>query len=451
MNSKFLVLLVVLAIGIPAFGQQSGKVLSLKDCIRIALDKNYSVETSQNTLELSRLNARRSYSNILPRVNSSFTAGRYQVGEATYLGDVPNPITGEVKQITLTREGFKRNSYSANFSVTQNIFDGGFWWNEIRRTRTLKKAAANDFSSTQNNVIKLVAQYYFDLLKQKKLLEVYSLAVRRSQDQLNRAQQMYEIGSVAQVDVYRARVNLGQDRIAYLNQKNTVRQAQKALNVAMGRDPLTPIVIDSTVNFQLTIPDSTTLLEIATRNQPTLKSRELEVRAKELSVATAKSSFFPTIGASFRYNRDNELMEKIYSDLDKNWSISYGIQISYNLFNGFNDKINYQTSKIELKNSRLALEDYKRNLKTTVTNLYNTYKSILEIVEINKANLEASREEYRLASERYRLGSGTSLELREAQVNLTQAEQVLVSAEYNAIITYIELLEALGTVRDVLN
>ncbi len=48
-------------------------------------------------------------------------------------------------------------------------------------------------------------------------------------------------------------------------------------------------------------------------------------------------------------------------------------------------------------------------------------------------------QEFRLADERYRLGSGTSLELREAQVNLTQAEQILVSAEYNAIITYIEL------------
>ena len=77
--------------------------------------------------------------------------------------------------------------------------------------------------------------------------------------------------------------------------------------------------------------------------------------------------------------------------------------------------------------------------------------NIIEIVEINEKNLEAANEEYRLANERYRLGSGTSLELWEAQVNLTEAEQVLVSAEYTAINTYIELSEAVGKVREALN
>ena len=75
----------------------------------------------------------------------------------------------------------------------------------------------------------------------------------------------------------------------------------------------------------------------------------------------------------------------------------------------------------------------------------------MEIVEIDKKNLEAAREEYRLANERYRLGSGTSLELREAQVNLTQAEQILVSAEYNTIINYLELQEAIGKIQTALN
>ncbi len=65
---------------------------------------------------------------------------------------------------------------------------------------------------SENQVIKFVAQYYYNLLRNIKLLKVDSLAVKRSQDQVDRAQSMFEIGSVAQVDVYRARVNLGQDQ-----------------------------------------------------------------------------------------------------------------------------------------------------------------------------------------------------------------------------------------------
>ncbi|MCB0288247.1 MAG: TolC family protein, partial [Calditrichaeota bacterium] len=78
------------------------------------------------------------------------------------------------------------------------------------------------------------------------------------------------------------------------------------------------------------------------------------------------------------------------------------------------------------------------------------YRDLQEIVEINQQNLEAAREEYRLAEERYRLGSGTSLDLREAQVNLTDAERILVSAEYDQLIAYTQLQEALGSVQSAL-
>lgn len=62
----------------------------------------------------------------------------------------------------------------------------------------------------------------------------------------------------------------------------------------------------------------------------------------------------------------------------------------------------------------------------------DNFNSYLDIIDINEDNLEAAQEEHRLASERYRIGSGTSLEVREAQVNLTRAEQTLVAAKYNA-------------------
>jgi outer membrane protein TolC len=262
---------------------------------------------------------------------------------------------------------------------------------------------------------------------------------------------MFEIGSVAKVDVFRARVNLGQDQISFLTQKNTVSQSEQLLNLAMGRDPLTLVEIDTSVVFEPKTVSLDELLALAEENQPALKSIELSVKSDELNVALAKSSFWPSLGARFNYSRDNEEFENIYSDFNKNWSTSFGVGLSWNLFNGFADQVNYQTSKLELKNAKLSMEDYKRTLRSDIRKLYNSYNAIIEIVMINENNLEAATEEYRLANERYRLGSGTSLELREAQVNLTEAEQILVAAKYNTINTYIDLSEAIGMVRLALN
>ncbi len=445
----FIILLFPLII----FAQMENEVLTLQDCISIALENNTEINASRNFLEISKLGVKRSYSNILPRIDANLSGGKLKWGESTYLDDVPFPVGDSViyVQTTVTAPGRERNAYNAGVTLNQNIFDGGFWWNNIKRNKVLNNAQEYDLHTSENLVIKLVSQYYYDLLKNMKLLEVYSLAVQRSQDQVDRTQSMFEIGSVAQVDVYRARVNLGQDKIRYLNQKNIVNQSEQLLNLSMGQDPLIPIKIDTTIVFEPKNVTLDELLELSVQNQPALRSQELAVRSGELNVALAKSEFWPTLGARFSYSRDNEEFEKIYKDLDKNWSYSIGMGISWNLFNGFADHANYQTSKIELKNSKLSLADYKRTLRSDIRNLFNSYNAILEIVEINEKNLEAAREEYRLANERYRLGSGTSLELREAQVNLTEAEQILVAAEYNAIITYIELSEAIGMVKKALN
>jgi outer membrane protein TolC len=257
-----------------SYSQQTNGKLSLNACIQIALDRNTEVQTYRNLRQMSKLGVNQAYSNILPVVNTTFSTGKYQVGDATFLGDAVDPVTGQVKQITLTREGFSRTSHRANLSVNQNLFDGGFWWNNIKQRKVEKTTADFNLQVTENQVITLVAQYYFDLLKQQKLLEVYSIAVQRSEDQLNRAQQMYEIGSVALVDVYRAKVNYGQDKISFLNQENIVLQAKQQLNLAMGRDALEPIEIEGEYDFEHQIPNLEDLLNSAKKYQPALRSRE---------------------------------------------------------------------------------------------------------------------------------------------------------------------------------
>lgn len=447
----------VLLILVPVFAsaQTTEGTLTLQDCIKIALSNNTDLNTSRNLARIAEFNVKGSYSNILPSVTADASGGKLKWGKSTYLADVPVGVdsAGQViyEQRTVTSEARSRNSYSAGITVNQNIIDGGYWWNNIRLNKIQNEVSKQNLHYSENQVIKIVSQYYYDLLKNKKLLEVYALAVDRSKEQENRTQSMYEIGSVAQVDVYRAQVNLGQDQIQFYTQKNTVDQSEQLLNLAMGRDPLTLIEIDTTVSFNPKNVSLDDLLEESVNYQPALHSMELEVKSKELSVALAKSAYWPSLGARFRYSRDNEVFEKIYKDLNLNWSYSIGIGLSWNLFNGFSDYVNVQKTKVNLKNSRLSLADYKRTLRSDIRNLYNSYNALLEIVNIDRNNLKAATEEYRLASERYRLGSGTSLELREAQVNLTEAEQVLVAAEYTAIITYIELYEAAGKVKESVN
>ncbi|MCB0277920.1 MAG: TolC family protein [Calditrichaeota bacterium] len=95
-------------------------------------------------------------------------------------------------------------------------------------------------------------------------------------------------------------------------------------------------------------------------------------------------------------------------------------------------------------NADLNLVKKERELKATIRQAFITYQNQKEIVKILEENLEAAREDLRLAQERFNLGSGTSLELRQAQDDLTSAESNLVSAKYDAKIAEVEIDRLLG-------
>jgi outer membrane protein len=441
-------LLVVFVLSTASFAQDTSQVLSLEDCINIALEKNSTLRVSRFSDEAANKDVLGSYSGILPTISVSANKGNRISGPAEYLGDVQvdtNETGGAIyDQRVITAPRTEREYNSASLSIDQNIFDGGIWWNKIRKAKTDKESSKFNLLGQLNDVVLQVQQAYFNLNKQIKLLEVYEVAVTRSQAQLDRTEKMYELGATAQLDVFQARVNLGNDRILLLQQKNTLDQAKKDLNLVMGQDPFTPLQISTDINLKTDIQDSEELIQIALENHPTIKQDEANIKSNGLSVSLAKGSYYPRLYGYVDYQRSNEDLSRVYKNYDKNYTVTYGVGLSLNIFKGFSDYVSVQKAKIAEKTAKENFEAYRRNLASEIEQYYADYKSYLDIIEINKQNLDAAKEEMRLAEERYQIGAGTALEVREAQVNLTRAEEILIAAQFNARIVLAQLENGLG-------
>ncbi len=423
--------------------------LTLEDCINIALENNPDLKNTLYSDQAAQWDVVGSLKGVLPSVSVSAGRGEVETGASEYLSNEPigiDPETGNViyEQRTRTIAKSIRKSTSASVDVSQTIFDGGIWWNQIRKAKIDKKASDYSLASQRDYTILQVQQAYFDLIKQIKILEVDSLAVDRSQAQLDRTQKMYELGATAKVDVFRAKVNLGNDRIQYLKQKNLVEQSRKNLNLVMGRDPFTPVNVQVEIPAIGTLPDVDALIETALKRQPLIYKNQAELKSRQLSIAMAKGINYPRISAYINYNRFHETPIKVFSDFNQNYQTQYGLRMSFNLFNGFSDYVNIQKAQISYRSTAEQYESYKRNLKSTIHQYYADYLSYLDIIDINRLNLEAAREEYRLANERYQVGAGTSLEVRESQVNLTRAEETLIVAQFNARFVLAQLDYQLG-------
>ncbi len=448
---KYLFFVIVLCLLFTGNSFAQDEKLSLDDCIQIALDNNSDLLIAKYQNESAGEDVLGSYSSILPSIGASASFTKNEYGPVTVERDVPIIFDIATGQWIYERQKVKQSGYTTEFNsmgvqLNQTIFDGGNWWNEIKQASSQKTASDYNLLSVKNMVVLYVQQYYFDLLKQQKLLEVYKLAEQRSKDQLNKTQKMFDLGSVAKVDVYRSQVTLGNDKIQLLSQQNSVITAKNTLNLVIGQEPGTPIEIDPTFALRDDFKDSETLIAEALKINPFLKKLNQDINSQEYFINRMESSYYPNLSGSISYGRGNEEFNKVYSDFDENWNLTYRVGLSINLFNGFSDKVNVQKSKLQLKNNKETLISNEREVKSSIVQLLDNYKSYMEIIKINEENLVASKEEYRLAEERYRIGSGTALEVREAQVNLTRAEQTLIAAQYNARITQAQIEEKLGSI-----
>lgn len=433
----------------PLFAQDDAGDLSLNDCISIAIEKNYNLKSAEYDYQTAEKDVTGSYSGILPTLSARAGSGRLIQGAAEFLSTEPvgvDPETGNIiyGQITRVSPKQERKSTSASVTVGQNIFDGGIWWNRINKAKTDRQSSEYSFLNERNRTILSIQTAFFDLNKQSKLLGANVAAVERSQAQLERSEKMFELGATARLDVYRAQVNLGNDRIVMLNQKNIVESARKNLNIVMGRDPMTPLNIKSSPLVNEKLPEIDELINTAKKSQPILKKYKEDIESNEYSISLAKGVHYPRISAYLQYDRFHEEAIKVFSDFDKNYQTRYGINFSIDLFKGFSDYANVQKAQIGKRYIEEAYEEYKRNLQANIQQNYDDYHSMLVIITINQQNLEAAKEELRLSEERYQIGAGTSLEVRESQVNMARAEQTLIAAQYNALSLLAQLQYELG-------
>ncbi len=460
LKSYYAIYLIIIFLNVSIAQSQSdstdNELLRLSDCIQMALKNNCSLKTAEYSDKAAKMDVLGSYQGILPSISASASSGEMETGPSEYLSTEPvgiDAVTGNIiyEQRTRKISEASRKSSSASLTISQNIFDGGIWWNQIRKSKTDKRSSEYNLESQRNNVIFEVQNAYFDLNKQVKLLEVNKLAVQRSQAQLNRTQIMYELGATARLDVFRAKVSLGNDRIVLLRQKNIVEQSKKQLNLTMGRDPFMLLNIEHELPLTPELPQVDDMIQNAFENQPLVKKNEEDIQSRKLSVSMAEGLYYPRLSVYFNHDRRHEELNKIYSDLNQNYTTTYGVQLSFNIFSGFSDYANVQKAKINRRSAQENFEDYKRTLKSTIHQYYSDYESYLDIIEINRDNLEAAKEEFRLADERYKIGAGTSLEVRESQVNLTEAERLLIDTQYNARIVLAQLDNQLGIIYKKLN
>jgi outer membrane protein len=409
-----------------------GKI-TLKECVDIAIQKNVGVIAASNGYKSSQYSLLDSWMNALP---SASTSANYSYRKS--YGKLYDPNTNQLYENPGTR------NYSTGLSFNMTLFDGGATWFGIKQSSLQSTSSQNNMRATIQNTALTVKQAYYTLVQALLLRKVQEDALARSKKQLEVTSSKFELGSASLSDKLKAEVLVAQDSVTLLQRDNDIKNAEFNLNLILNRDvntPIDPVDTLAQTDFTMSLDEC---LQVALADNPTLKKSQADYDVTRTSVWLARSNWVPRVGASAGWGWSTRKGSDWFAYKKDNASYSFGISISYDLFDGLHKKTDYSRAKLSENTQRESHDADRNNL------IFQVRQSYLNIVtarlQYQTAQLaeQSAQEDMKLQSERYRLGASSILDLLDAQLSLTNAQYSRVQALYQLNISVASMTKALG-------
>lgn len=417
-----------------SFAQQP---VNLRDCIAVGLERNFSVLLARNYEEIAANNYSRGNAGFLPSIE-------LRAQQTGTLNDTEQLFGDGERQRT---SGDFGSSSNAGINMALTLFDG------FRIQTTYDKLEAQQEIGMLNtrleieNLIARIASEYYNLIQQQQQLQNLRYSVELSKERVRIDEERYLIGSGSKLQLLQAEVFLNADSSRLGRQYEEVRASRIRLNELMAADDLheqlipfdSIIEVDPGLAYEQLLNSAmehNTVLHIASRN------RQLAAFDRQIAASHA----YPYLGLSSGYGYTYSTFQSGNLDSQRRLGLNYGLTLTFNIFDGHNQQRRMSNAIIEEENRLLNYEYTEKSVLADLLTIYNAYQNNLRLLELETQNLEVARETLDIAMERYRLGALSGIELREVQKNLLEAEERLLSIQYQTKLAEISLRQIAGKI-----
>lgn len=417
-----LCLLGLLMVPASAAQEMPGDTLALDAALQRALDQNYEAQQARNDVSIAENNYSIGNAGFLPSLS---------VG-AGYSETVSNTRQQFINQDPQEISGARSTQQQADAQLNWTLFDGfGRFATHNRLQAQLGQERARRQARLENVLDRVVVTYY-EVARQQQQLRVLEEGVALSEERLRIAKLRREVGSASDLEVRQARVDLNADRAEVLRQEAALKSTKATLNQLLARPPsATDYAVTDGIALDRSL-EQEALVQMAEQQSPQVQQAQRALQAAESERREVRSDRLPSLNASIGYGYARSESESGFLQSNRSYDLTYGLTLSFDVFDGFNRRRQRQNASVRVRNAELALQDVQTQLRANLTSAYENYQNRLQLVELEQDNLEAAEANVDLALEQFRLGEITSVELREVQEQRIQAESRLLTARFEA-------------------
>lgn len=442
-------ILTVLLFGIMYGANAQDDLLSKEDAVALALENNFGILVAKNQVAIAENNKSVLNSGFLPIISANAGA-TYNRDDSTI--EFPGQFldNGEPRP-DLEIDQAEAQRYNTGVRVDYTLFDGlgrHYNYKSLREQYALSELQARE--TIENTMLQLFS-VYFEVARLTENEYVLEQALEISTERIRRAEYAFEYGQNTQLDILNAQVDVTNDSINLLNIRQQLSNAKRDLNVVLSRNLDAAYKVDTLVSFipTLQLDDFVARAEV---NNVAMLQAEKNLAINEYDIKINKSGYLPnlSLNGAYGWNLNQSAASAFFPGVNnQTYNFSLGASLSWNLFDGGGTSVRVRNSKIAFENQELFKKQVALEVNRDIQNALAIYKNRLTIYRIQEQNVITNRNNFDRSREQFQLGRITSIEFRQAQINLLNAQTNKNLAKYDAKLAELQLLQLTGQLLNV--
>ncbi|KAF1020786.1 MAG: Outer membrane protein OprM [Paracidovorax wautersii] len=405
----------------------------LRDVVALALDNNRDLRVALQNVEVARAAYRVQRADQFPEIDAGGSLTRTRT-----------PATGSTTGRASTTSTYKAELGTSSFEL--DLFG---------RMRNLSDAALQAYfakdetrRSTQITLVAETASAWLTLAADQQQLALARQTLASRQRTYDVQAQAKALGEASGLTVAQARSSLETARVSVASYQSQVKQDLNALQLLTGATvperllPVPPASYVPAAAATLLVDVPAGLPSSVLLQRPDVLSAERTLMADNANIGAARAAFFPTVSLTASAGTASTSLGQLFAAGSGAWSFVPSITLP--IF----DMGRLQASLDSARAQQAAdVASYEKAIQTAfreVADALAVRSTLDEQTSGQTAMVEASRTSLNLSTALQREGSGSFLDVLDAQRTLFSAEQTLISLRLTEQLNRVTLYKVLG-------
>lgn len=451
---------------------QENSILTLNDCIAIALNNNPAIRNARYNYGISKANVNIARSEFFPTIG---------VGTGYTFNDTSSNRRS-MYAVTNT------NTYTVEATLNQLLWNFGRTNANIRMQKFYMIADRYNFENAVRETTFNVKQRYYEVLAARATVAINRAYVDINERNYLRTKAYFEEGVMSKIDLVNAEVTLSDSKIQLIESNKSYKNTLVNLNNAMYVSDAPFYSISSTEGFNIdndyapvnlknisktrkkesselpvSVNDAKLItsvqklevltnyklndfpytfeecIKMAYENRADLKAYNSTLDAVKQQLLYIKRNYYPELSATAGYG---------FRNTNSTNSFNVGVNLSSSV-NIMNQKSQVDAAKYQVSIAENSLNQLNKDIYFEVQNAYINMIEIEKQIPLLAVKVRQTLENFELAEGRYYVGLGDYIQLQDAKVNYNNAQRSYIETIYKYNVARANLESAIALPQEV--